>query len=115
MAFSGLESPVFLTSGGGGTTLISLVSVGRDEELAGEEELRGRVLSVVGLAGGGWFIGRLETVRTTLCRSCADAVTANAAKNKTQHDERYAIFFRLFKPYDSLCEFSRREERGRVN
>jgi hypothetical protein len=111
MAFNGLESPVFLTIGRGGTTLISLVSGGRDEGFVGEEELSGRVLSVVGLAGAGGFIGRLETVRTTLCRSCADAVPANAAKNKTQHDERYAIFFRLFKPYDSLYEFSRREER----
>jgi hypothetical protein len=94
-------SPVFLTSGAGGVATISFVSVGRLEgALMGLEEVKGLVLSVLGCVAGA-LIGWLDTVLTTLSRSCARvAVAANNRENERQTD-RYEIFFKKFKTYSS--------------
>jgi hypothetical protein len=66
----------------------------------GLEEVSGLVLSVWGCVAGA-FIGWLDTVLTTLSRSCAIAeVAANNRENERQTD-RYEIFFKKFKTYSS--------------
>ena len=77
------------------------VRTGRvDDVVRVVEAVEGRVLGL-DVRAGGWFIGWLETVLTTLWRSCPAAVAANKVRNKKQHSERYSIFFKLFKTYNS--------------
>lgn len=68
-AFTGLDSPVFLTRDwpGSGATTILFVNAGRlTGALEGVEEESEVVRSAV---AGGWLVGWLDTVLTTLCRS----------------------------------------------
>jgi hypothetical protein len=81
----------------GGATTSWLVRTGRFAgAFEGVEEVSDFVLSVV-VGIGGWFVGWLETVFTTRCRSCAaPAGTKTKLINNAQND-RYEIFFKLFK------------------
>lgn len=80
---------------------MAFVSTGREDDVVRVvEAVEGRV-SGLAVRAGGWFIGWLETVLTTLWRSCPAAVAAKKVRNKKQHSERYSIFFKLFKTYNS--------------
>jgi hypothetical protein len=79
---------------------MSFVSGGLvDGPLIGRDEVSGFVLSVCGWVG--WFNGRLETGFTTRGLSWAAVVeTVNMTANERQTD-RYEIFFKKFKTYNS--------------
>lgn len=99
---TGDEAPVFFTSpggGGGGTTLISFVKAGLTAELLIEaEEESVFVLSVGFLEDtGGWFIGRLEIVFTTLSRFCACDAPVKPTDSSTTHTARNPVFFKIIK------------------
>ena len=63
----------------------------------GTEEVKDFVLSVVTAAAGGWFIGRLEIDFTTRCLSCAAPVETKTKLINNAQNDRYEIFFKLFK------------------
>lgn len=93
------DEPVFLTREGCSvwrTTSMSCTSGGR---LVGRDWIEGDTSSgltaVEGL--GGWLVGRLVVVFTTLSLSWADASTVKPTKTKTAAANRYEIFFKLFK------------------
>ena len=81
-------------------TTISLVRTGRVlGAFEAIEEERGFVLSVVDVATGGWFVGRLEIVFTTRCLSWAAPVGAKTKLMNNAQNDRYEIFFKFFKTY----------------
>lgn len=84
------------------------VRTGRvDGAFEGTEEVRDLVLSVVTAAAGGWFVGRLEIDFTTRCLSWAAPVETKTKLINNAQNDRYEIFFKLFKTYTPKFFFSR--------
>jgi hypothetical protein len=96
-----VDNAVFLTRdclfSTGGATTSWLVRTGRFAgAFEGIEEVSDFVLSVV-VGRAGWFVGRLETVFTTRCRSCAAPDGTKTKLINNAQNDRYEIFFKLFK------------------
>lgn len=113
IALTGLDSPVFFTSGAGcSATAIRLVNVGRCETVfTGAEE--GCLFSAAG--AGGWLVGRLEILFTTRGRSWAEMVLTMPNAHRATQSDRNKFFFKLFKTYETPGRyFSDEQNDGRV-
>jgi hypothetical protein len=95
---------VFLTNGSlfSTGTMSLFVSVGRAVgAFEGIEEVSDFVLSAASAAVGGWFMGRLEIDLVTRGLSCAKPVEVKTNVINNAQNDRYEIFFKFFKTYNS--------------
>lgn len=94
---TGDDDPVFLINDWVGAISILFVRTGRDSVFSVIRAGSDFWGSMVEEAVGGWFIGRLEIVFTTLGRSCPRMLPPNPAVSENTAAARIAVFLKIIK------------------